>query len=169
MSKETDNYFEIAVKFVKEAEGGLTDDKDDPGGLTNFGIDQRSHPNVDIRNLTWDAAKQIYYKEYWLASKADKVPFPACISFMDCVVNVGITQTNKFLQRIVGTKDDGYIGPLTLKAVESYADPKNLAEKLIDARQTFYNNLVLKREGLRKFLKGWTNRNNNLRAYITSL
>jgi len=28
------------------------DDKDDPGGATKFGIDQRSHPHVDIRNLT---------------------------------------------------------------------------------------------------------------------
>jgi lysozyme family protein len=33
-------------------------DPDDPGGLTKFGIDQRSHPTVDINALRLEQAKQ---------------------------------------------------------------------------------------------------------------
>src|SRR6266700_2325053 len=57
--------FIIAVKVVLVDEGGYSNDPDDPGGETNYGIDKRSHPDVDIKNLTEAQAIDIYYTDYW--------------------------------------------------------------------------------------------------------
>ena len=57
--------FNIAIETVLANEGGICNVSGDPGGLTNFGISQRSYPNVDIRNLTRDAAAAIYRRDFW--------------------------------------------------------------------------------------------------------
>lgn len=69
--------FTDSVRWVLEREGvrwnaagelvatGLVDDPHDPGGLTNFGIAQRWHPDVDVRNLSLAGATALYRTEYW--------------------------------------------------------------------------------------------------------
>ena len=57
--------FDIAFSRLIDSEGGLTDNPKDPGGLTKFGISQRSYPDIDIRNLTLDQAKAIYLRDFW--------------------------------------------------------------------------------------------------------
>ena len=59
----------------------------------------------------------------------------------------------KQLQKIVGAKRDGAIGPKTLQVVAEH-DTKELIEKMHDARQVYYESL-----GQEKYLRGWTNRN----------
>ena len=48
--------FNDIIEVVLHHEGGYVNDPDDPGGETNFGIAKRSHPDVDIANLTKDGA-----------------------------------------------------------------------------------------------------------------
>ena len=55
------NRFDWIIKFVLDAEGGYTNDPVDPGGETNYGIDKRSHPDVNIKELTIEEAKDIYF------------------------------------------------------------------------------------------------------------
>jgi lysozyme family protein len=157
--------FNWIIKFVLDAEGGYTNDAADPGGETNFGIDKRSHPGVDIKHITEQQAKEIYWNEYWLKFGCDAFKAPVGEVYFDCCVNTGATQSNKFLQRAVGTEADGIIGPKTAASILA-ADPRILANAIIDQRQRFYKNLAEKRPTLHKFLQGWTNRNNNLRRYI---
>lgn len=80
--------FAVAVGFVLKHEGGYSNDPDDPGGETNFGIAKRYHPNVDIKALDAHAAAEIYLKEYWLP-EGDIIPFPKDIAFFDMAVNMG--------------------------------------------------------------------------------
>lgn len=160
--------FNWIIKFVLDAEGGYTNDAADPGGETNFGIDKRSHPHVDIKHITEQQAKEIYWNEYWLKFGCDAFQAPAGEVYFDCCVNTGATQSNKFLQRAVGTEADGIIGPKTVASILA-ADPKILANSIIDQRQRFYKNLAEKRPTLHKFLQGWTNRNNNLKRYINKV
>lgn len=160
--------FNKAIKFVLDAEGGYTNHPNDPGGETNFGIDKRSNPEVDIKNLTKEKAIEIYFRKYWELSSAESLPQPLFLSYFDSVVNTGRKQANKFLQRALGVVADGVVGPVTLKAAAA-ADPIKTAYKLIDQRQTFYENLCDLKPSLSVFLKGWTNRNNNLRNYIKNL
>ena len=65
--------FDDIIEIVLEHEGGYVNDPDDPGGETNFGIAKRSHPDVDIANLTKEDAKIIYYQDYWM-----KIEFHKC-------------------------------------------------------------------------------------------
>ena len=58
-SKEILTKFDDIIEIVLEHEGGYVNDPKDPGGETNFGVAKRSHPDVDIKNLTKEVAKEI--------------------------------------------------------------------------------------------------------------
>jgi len=160
--------FNWIIKFTLDAEGGYDNDPDDPGGETNYGIDKRSHPDVDIKRLTVEQAKEIYWNEYWLKFSCDRFERPVGEVYFDCCVNTGQRQSNKFLQRAVGTEPDGIIGPKTVSKLV-LEDPRVLANAIIGQRQRFYEDLAYNKANLKKFLKGWTNRNNNLRRYISEV
>jgi hypothetical protein len=50
--KQEMSKFDEIIEVVLEHEGGYVNDPKDPGGETNYGIAKRSHPDVDIKNLT---------------------------------------------------------------------------------------------------------------------
>lgn len=65
--------FEKALAYIKPNEGGFTDNKDDPGGRTNFGITQKTLNSyskagvnlpLDVKDLTWEQAEMIFKDEY---------------------------------------------------------------------------------------------------------
>jgi hypothetical protein len=91
--------FALACGFVLKHEGGYSNDPNDPGGETNFGISKRYHPNVDIKNLTERGAAEIYLKEYWLPT-CDNLPFPNDFIYFDTFVNMGRDDAN---EAIAGT------------------------------------------------------------------
>lgn len=89
--------FDRAFEIVVGAEGGLVDDPHDPGGLTKFGISQRAYPNLDIRNLTLDQARDIYLHDYWLKAGCDHLVDEAmAILVFDCAVNQGVDRAKQF-------------------------------------------------------------------------
>src|SRR5664280_1189786 len=57
--------FLAAIQYVLLNEGGFSDDPNDPGGATNFGILQRELPGVDIRTITREQAISFYLPNYW--------------------------------------------------------------------------------------------------------
>jgi lysozyme family protein len=81
--------FEDCVNHVLRWEGGYSNDPNDPGGETNFGISKRAYPNLDIKHLTRDQAKQIYFTDYWQAVGADKMPDGLNLLAFDTAVNCG--------------------------------------------------------------------------------
>lgn len=165
-NKTDKDKFETAMKFIRVVEGGKFFHPNDPGGFTNMGLTQRDYPKLDLHNLTRKQADDIFYKDYWKKSIAGKLPHPACVSYFDAVVNTGVGRANKILQKTIGVEQDGDIGPLTLKAVKDYPDPKKLAIGLANNKQNFYVNLAAKNPRYRPFLKGWTRRSNALKQYI---
>lgn len=138
-------------------------DPDDAGGATKFGIDQRSHPNENIRSLTRDRAKQIYWDEYWSPVKAEQLSPGVGEVVANIGVNSGKGRATRWLQAAVGVVQDGNIGPKTLAAAAAF-DPKTLAKKLLDRHESFYKEIAVGRNA--KFLKGWLNRNNSLRKFV---
>ena len=61
---------ERANKFIPKilfAEGGskYTNDPNDSGGETKYGISKKAFPNLDIKNLTEEQAISIYKKMYF--------------------------------------------------------------------------------------------------------
>lgn len=74
--------FNKAFKITVGLEGRYSNDPDDPGGETKFGISKRYNPNIDIKNLTLDQAKLIYLNKYWLLAGCDSLSYPIdCITF----------------------------------------------------------------------------------------
>ena len=60
------------LKRILGHEGGLSDNPKDPGGLTKWGISQRSYPHLDIRNLKVEEAVEIYKRDFLRPLKADQ-------------------------------------------------------------------------------------------------
>ena len=145
--------FDEWVDFVLEREGGLTNDPQDPGGLTNFGVDQRSHPNVDIRNLTRDQAVEIYRTAYWTGTKADQLSDAVAFVYGDIAVNQGAGAAAKLLQQALGVTADGNVGPATIAAAGK-ADQHALAAELTARRVLRYATTA----NVDRFGLGWMRR-----------
>ena len=79
--------FDKAFQLTIGLEGAYSNNKNDPGGETNFGISKRYHPDTDVKNLTPDGAKAIYRQEYWIPAGCDAVPYPLDICLFDSQVN----------------------------------------------------------------------------------
>ncbi|MES2706087.1 MAG: glycosyl hydrolase 108 family protein [Verrucomicrobiota bacterium] len=156
-----DNYFNWLVPW----EGSVFEDvSGDPGGATKYGIDRRSHPDVNIRTLTKAQAKAIYRSDYWLPVSADKLPPRTAWAVMDCGVNCGKSRAARWLQEAVCASQDGVIGPKTIAAAMTSNDA-GAAARILDSREGHYRNLGDTAQ-FSKFLKGWLNRNNDLREKL---
>lgn len=158
--------FKWECVFDKQGNVIFEDDKDDPGGVTKYGVDQRSHPTLDIKNLTRDQALQIYYDSYWLAVKADKLPFKIAAVVANIGVNTGKGNASHWLQNALKINADGIIGPKTIEAANK-ADVADICDRLLNHLEGFYKSIATGKK--QKFLKGWLNRTTALRTFISKL
>lgn len=149
--------FDIAFDKLMEHEGGYVNNTADKGGATNYGITQavaRANGYTgDMRYFPKSTAKKIYYNQYWILAKCHKMPFSIGFNLFDAVVNHGIGNGVRMLQRAVGVADDGIIGNITLNAVKN----SNELEAVIAfnaERLAFYTKL----SNFKTFGKGWVNR-----------
>lgn len=108
--------FDDAFERVLGHEGGYSNDPNDPGGETNWGISKRAYPNVDIKNLTREGAKALYLQDFWRRLDADLLPDGVAFQLFDFAVNSGIETAVRYLQRTVGVADDGHWGPVSRTA-----------------------------------------------------
>lgn len=162
----TPRFITFTTGFIFTWEGtSYEDDPDDPGGATKFGIDQRSQPDTDIRNLTADGACQIYWDKYWTPLHCDELPDGVGEVVMDIGVNNGTGRSAKWLQQEVDTTPDGVIGGITVAAAVSKGFP--VAHDLLVRREAFYRDIATGR--MQKFLQGWLNRNNALKTLVGQL
>jgi lysozyme family protein len=150
------------MPFIFEWEGGYDNDPDDPGGETKYGIDKRSHPGEDIKNLSKLRAQQIYWDEYWQPVRSDELPAGIGEVVMNIGVNAGKGRASKWLQQAIGVTADGNIGPRTIAAAHIFEG--DLARVLLDRTEDHYRSIA--RGRMAKYLRGWLNRNNSLREHI---
>jgi len=78
--------FNHAFEIVIGLEGAPTNDPDDPGGYTIWGLSSRYNPGVD-ENTTLEQAKDVYLFKYWVPAGCDTAPFPLDICLFDARVN----------------------------------------------------------------------------------
>jgi len=163
--------FATALKFVLTDEGGNDDDPQDHGGRTSRGITQREFdawcrenhkPNGDVWHAPQSYIEAIYQEEYWQPLCDD---FPTGIDYIyfDMAVNAGPHQAAVLLQRALGLTTDGRIGPITRQALHS-ADVRSFIERYTLVKANFYKSLHQP-----KFLKGWLNRDRDVRANALSM
>lgn len=158
------NNFRRSLQFVLQHEGGYSNDSTDPGGETKWGISKRSHPNLDIRNLTPEQASQIYSDEYWGPAGCDSIPFPLCTAVFDTAVNLGLSRAILWDSSL---KQDSLTGTnyglvTTLDWLKQAKDVK----EFMDTRRRFYYAQINKNPSSIKYLRGWLNRLNDLQKFI---
>jgi lysozyme family protein len=153
------NYDDAFERLIGH-EGGLVDHPSDPGGLTKYGISQRSYPGEDIRGMTLDRAKLIYRRDFWGPAGCDTVPNAIKFDLFDMAVNAGVRKAVQTLQRAVNETPDGILGPLTIQAAQSM-DPERLVARFNGWRLDHLNDLPT----WPSFGRGWAQRiADNLKA-----
>lgn len=149
--------FTTAFEKLLGHEGGYSDHKDDPGGKTRYGITEAVAREVgyrgDMRELPLDLAQRIYKDRYWDAVQAEHLPADIRYAVFDAAVNSGVAQAAKWLQRACGVKDDGVIGPQTIRAANAL-HPEGLKRKMLAQRLRFMATLA----NWPAFGRGWANR-----------
>ncbi len=157
--------FPKAVQFVLEAEGGYSNNPNDPGGETNYGISKKAYPDLDIKQLTRDRAISIYRRDYWLTCQCDKLPPALAIAVFGSAVNHGTHEAIKLLQQSLGVTTDGLIGPQTLRAAKTHNTPDMLT-RLLSFRAGLYVDIVLRKPTQHIYYWGWLERLFTLQAFI---
>ena len=152
--------FDDIIGVVLEHEGGYVHDPKDLGGETNFGITKRFYPDVDIKTLTKEGAKEIYKRDYWDKNKVDKLPTNLKHIYFDMCINQGKRTAVKILQRAanaIGAKldVDGGLGPATIGAIEKHTPE---LDRVRSYRVLHYANLVFKKPEQERFWFGWFRR-----------
>lgn len=140
----------------------------DRGGETKYGIAQRPNPDINVRNLNLDTAREVYYGRYWLAGQCDKLPYQTAIIHFDSCVNHGVGKAKKILQEAVGATPDGAIGPKTLQAINDM-EPRDLIRAISDIRTNLYQAIVVRDPSQKIFLNGWMARINEVTEYSLSV
>lgn len=127
-------------------EGGYVDHPDDRGGPTIWGITaavaKANGWRGDLRNMTRDAARDIYRRRYWIEPRFDLVAalsMPIATELLDTGVNMGPRIAAGFLQRALNALNrlgrdfadirvDADIGPATIAALRGYLKARPGAE-----------------------------------------
>ena len=170
--------FELIFNYILQAEGGYTNDKDDHGGKTTWGIKEkeaRSHGYTgDMRDLTQDFVKDIYLTDYYLANNLDKIKDErVALTIFDVSVHYGIGRGIKFARRAlknmgVNIEENTKANQEFLDAVNS-VDPLQFCNTYSQIQRNGYNRIVENDPTQRKYLKGWMGRVDRKDAFIRNM
>jgi lysozyme family protein len=144
--------FDIAIGPVLANEGGYVSNPNDPGGETKYGITKRQYPDLDIKNLSPDQAKEIYRRNYW---QFDSIQNQTIANkLLDMCVNMGVGSAIRLVQTAVQVAVDGRYGPQTEAAINNAS-----ADKILQALRfqsvIRYLDLIDKNPKLAEFKRGW--------------
>ena len=181
--------FEKAYANTLGHEGGYSDDPKDPGNWTGgiigsgelkgtkYGVSAMRYPELDIKNLTLEEAKEIYYRDWWLPLRCDELPGLIAIELFDNAFNQGPMVAIMCLQwacRFFGKniEPDGKIGPATIAAANSlderalcaaqnwfqittYVVGSKNVRAVVEYMRPFF---LSRQEHVRRFIRGWLRR-----------
>ena len=150
--------FNEIIEKVLEHEGGYVNDPKDLGGETKYGITKRFYPNLNIKELTIEQAKEIYRKDYWDKNKVESLPQNLWHIYFDMCVNMGKRTAVKVLQRAAVNKGrkievDGGLGPMTIGALKGVE-----LDRVRAFRVKYYVDLITAKPEQEKFYLGWFRR-----------
>lgn len=160
-----------AMPRIRKWEGGYSNHPNDTGGCTMRGITigtfrryyGKSKTCEDLKRLTDDQWLHIFKSGYWDKLQGDKIENQSIADLcVDMCWGSGPVTAIKKIQRCLGTKDDGIVGPKTL-ALLNAPDRESTFNKLWKMREQWFNNIVKRNPSQKVFLKGWLNRLNSYR------
>lgn len=175
-----DTNFDQCFRWLLEHEGGVTNLKNDRGGLTNLGVTHEEYDRYrrfkglalrSVMLITREEAEDIYRQFYWLTLQCDRLAPGVDNVVFDMGVNNGVAGAAKAAQRVASRLSgkpivvDGHIGPISLDAIDD-CPVVGFIDAFCDERlridSTFFN--------WGTFGRAWTNRvNGNAKLGITGV
>jgi lysozyme family protein len=167
--------FAACFDEVLRHEGGYADHPKDPGGATNLGITRKTLAawrkvspwwaldKAEVKTLGRDEAAAIYRAQYWDRCGAGEMPPGLDLAVFDYAVNSGPQRAVATLQSLLKVRADGYVGPLTLAAIERRRKARgtgHLIGMLCNSRMGSLKRLA----AFSTFGRGWTQRVEAVRA-----
>jgi len=173
--------FQPAFNFMLPREGGhtFTNDGDDPGGATKWGISLRTLAKIndlrfdidrdgdididDVKSLSRGDAYDFYYRYFFKNTNYNHIVSQTVINkLFDTAVNMGASQATRCMQRAVRATgaylvSDGKFGPKSLKAINK-ADPKQLLIAFRSEQAAVYRIIIARKPMLAKYKRGWYRR-----------
>lgn len=168
------------VPFILKWEGGYVNHPNDPGGATNMGVtiavwksqgyDKDGDRDIDVTDLkliSKDDVTMIMKKNYWNRWLADNITSQAVANTLVDWVWASGKWGIVIPQRLLGLKEDGIVGYITLEALnETIAkDEKKFLAQLYKARYQYIDSIIKTNPKLAVFKKGWYNRMKDLENY----
>lgn len=167
-----------AIEYVLVNEGPYSNDPDDSGGATNFGLTKvdvaafrgvkvSSLSNDDIKHLSKDEAILIYKARYWSPLRGDQiVDQTVATAILDVGVLYGVSTVTKYVQNAINALGghvavDSSFGALTVIGLNK-VDPKAFIQSLHGQVIDRINAIVFSHPKDAKFRKGWKARADRL-------
>lgn len=159
------NNFQPCLALVLRHEGGFSHHPRDPGGMTNLGVTKAvyeewiGHPVSEaiMRKLTPSLVAPLYRKKYWDTMKCDGIPRGLDLCIFDFGVNAGPNRSIRYLQRMIGTKEDGIFGVNSFRELANQTVEYGV-EALISRFQESRRNYYKKLPTFGTFGRGWLRR-----------
>ena len=169
-------------------EGGFSNDPDDSGGMTLFGIARNKNPKwggwpevdkiIKINNFNkndsdhWDdiarackkikSVEEFYRSNFWNEMKGEEIFVNVVAqSIFDYGVNAGMGPSIKCLQKVLKTTVDGDFGPTTLATLNTYTMNNPLFKFHLEftlRKVDRYVKIVGNKPSNEKYIFGWTSR-----------
>ena len=162
---------QIETSYARAQQTGWSDDPKDAGGATMCGVTLstyrtwckgRGYPSPtkdDLRKIPYAHWHLILKKNFWDLAKADLIVTKAiAYIIVDWIWGSG-PKVIRRVQKILGVKQDGIIGPKTLKAINT-APQQSLFGQIKADRFRYLDEICKARPANIRFLRGWENRLN---------
>ena len=165
--------FPQCMTWLLQHEGGFSNHPEDPGGATMLGVTRATYEDYkgravttdELKALTQEDVEPIYRTRYWDACQADSLPSGVDWMAFDWAVNSGPKRASQALQRAVGSRADGIVGPKTLDAVAKSTNDLETIDKIHAQRESFYRSLST----FDVFGRGWLRRNDETMEQASNL
>ena len=160
--------YKILKPFILKWEGGFVNDPNDSGGATNKGVTLATFRRYkgesasvdDLKAITDEDWNAIFKTMYWDKVKANEINSQAVANLLVDWYWMSGTNAIKYVQRLIGTTEDGIVGKQTLARLNAKGD--GLVLPIYNYRKDFYHRIVASRPSQKRFLRGWINRLNAL-------
>lgn len=145
---------ELYIPKLLKYEGGFVEDPTDKGGATNKGVTLATWKKVgydkdgdkdidrdDVKLISIEDATMVCKKNFWDRWRADEIINQSVAeTLVEWVWGSGAWGI-KLPQRLLGLKEDGSVGPITLAAVNNH-NQAQLHEKIRLAKISFIDGIV---------------------------
>jgi lysozyme family protein len=154
------------IDNIIDIEGGYVNHPDDPGGATKYGITERVARNYgyqgDMRDLPVETAREIYYNQYIIEPKFDRLTNPQIqYEAFEQGVNMGQNRAVRHLQEAYNAihyqtiQVDGMVGNQTLKAVNNSPYQHDIYKIMNILQGAYYIKLTQQNSKYKSFIRGW--------------